>query len=47
MPIGGHHTSASAMNHEQVVELQAQLKEMFTHLVAWRRNSIGTDYRAL
>ena len=32
-PIGGHRTgSASAMNHEQVAGLQAQLKEMSTHL---------------
>ena len=32
-PIGGHRTgSASAMNHEQVLGLQAQLKEMSTHL---------------
>lgn len=32
-PIGGHSTgSASAMNHEQVVGLQAQLKEMSAHL---------------
>ena len=32
-PVGGHRTgSASAANHEQVVGLQAQLKEMSAHL---------------
>ena len=32
-PIGGHRSgSASAVNHEQVLGLQAQLKEMSAHL---------------
>jgi hypothetical protein len=32
-PVGGHRTgSASAMNHEQVLGLQTQLKEMSAHL---------------
>ncbi|KAH9952935.1 microtubule binding protein [Russula dissimulans] len=32
-PVGGHRTgSASAVNHEQVLGLQAQLKEMSAHL---------------
>jgi microtubule-associated protein, RP/EB family len=32
-PVSGHRTgSASAVNHEQVLGLQAQLKEMSTHL---------------
>ena len=32
-PVGGHRSgSASAVNHEQLLGLQAQLKEMSTHL---------------
>jgi microtubule-associated protein, RP/EB family len=32
-PVGGHRTgSAGAMNHEQVLGLQTQLKEMSAHL---------------
>jgi len=45
-PVSGHRaSSASAMNHEQVLNLQAQVKEMSSHLEGLEKERISTLQR--